>query len=238
MKAFAALLVAALSSASWAQIPRVDPPPSLPGGQGTMPFDGTTLSKEWKLINPVDDHWTMQPKRKSLLIATQRATCMSAKEGKNLLVLDRPLPGDDFEVTARVAAHFQTHGSQLGVALWSDDANYIWLTFQGDNQFGDLRRRTYFQKVSQGQVVSTYSQDIAGSDEVYLRIVREGNEYSGFLAAVEAAKPFDPVKIPWIQVGSVPGIRFTGKLALCAVNFEDGAPEVGAEFYSVTVRQK
>ena len=64
--------------------------------------------------------------------------------------------------------------------------------------------------------------------------VRDGNQYSGFLAAVDPANPFDPAKIPWTQLGTLPGIRFTGKLALCAVNYQD-APEASAEFYSVTI---
>jgi hypothetical protein len=238
MNVSAALLCAGLSGAAWAQIPTVGRPPSLPGGPDTMLFDGSALSKEWKMINPVEDHWTMQPKRKSILIATQRAACVSAKEGKNLLVLDRPLPADDFEVIVRASAELQTHGNQLAVALWSDDTSYFWVTFQGDNTFGNLQRRAYFQKVSQGQVAGTFSQDIAGANEIYLRIDREGNEYSGYFATANPGKPFDSGKIPWIQLGTIPGIHFTGKLALCAVNDEDGAPEVGAEFYSVTVRPK
>lgn len=238
MNTLAALLFASLSGAAFAQIPTVDRPPSLAGGQFTMLFDGSILSKEWKMVNPVEDHWTMQPKRKSLMIATQRGACVSGKEGKNLLVLDRPLPTDDFEVIVRVLADFQSHGNQVGMALWADDANYFWVTFQGDNVYGNVQRRSYFQKVSQGQVTGTFSQDIAGAKEIYLQIVREGNEFSGFFAPIDPAKPFDQGKIPWIHLGTLPGIRFTGKLALCAVNDEDGAPEVGAEFYSVTVRPK
>ena len=237
MKALSTLLLASLTPA-WAQIPTPGRAPALSDGQTTTLFDGSVLPKDWKLVNAVEDHWTMQPKRKSLMIATQRAACVSAKGGKNFLLLDRPLPAENFEAIVRASAGIQTHGNQIALALWSDDANYFWVTFQGDNQYGNLQRRSYFQKVSQGKVTGSYAQDIAGATEVYLRITREDNQYSGAYAVVDPAKPFDPGKMPWMQLGTLPGIHFTGKVALCAVNSEDGAPEVGAEFYSVAIRSK
>ena len=230
-----ALLVASWAWLAGAQIPAVNSPPSPPAAGATILFDGASLPKDWKLLNPVDDHWTMQPKRKSLLIASQRAPCVSAEAGKNFLVYDRPLPADDFEVAVRLSADFQAVGNQIAVALWSDDKNYFRVIFEGDSYSG-LQRRFYFQKVAQGQLAGSFVSDIGASKEIFLRILREGNEYSGFFAAVDPAHPFDPAKIPWVQLGTLPGIRFTGKLALCAVNFADGAPEVGVEFYSVTIR--
>jgi hypothetical protein len=235
MKLSAAFLFAALSGAVW---PQLRQPPALPeSAAATTNFDGNALPKDWRLMNPVEDHWTMQPKRKSLMIISQKtAGCVNGKDGKNLLVLDRPLPPGDFEAIARVSSDFQTHGTQLALGLWSDDANYFWVTFQGDSNYGTLVRRSYFQKISQGQAVGSFQQDVGNSNELYLRIAREGNEYSGFLAAVDPAKPFEAGKIPWSKLGTIPAIRFTGKLAVCAHNFEDGAPEAGAELYSVTVR--
>jgi len=238
MRTFPLLLFAAWYGAAWAQIPKIDPPPSLPNAQAVFLFDGAALPKDWKLMNPVENHWTMQPKRKSLLIATLKGTCVSSKDSRNFLVLDRPLPTDDFEVALHASALFQTHGGQIALALWSDDANYFWLTFQGDSYLGSVQLRSYFQKVFNGQVTGSFSQNIAGGNEVYLRIARDGNEFSGYFAVADPSKPLDPAKIPWVQLGTLPGIKFAGKLALCAVNFEDGAPEVGAEFYSVTLRPK
>jgi len=231
-----ALLVMSLASAAWAQIPPVNSPPPPPQSGATIVFDGAALPKDWKFFNQVEDHWTMQPKQKSLLIETQRAPCVSAETGKNFLVYDRPLPADDFEVVVRASADFQAIGNQIGAALWSDDKNYFWVTFESDYAYGSLQRRSYFQKVSQGQVAGSFARDIGPSKEIYWRIVRDGNQYSGFFAAVDPANTFDPAKIPWVQLGTLPGIRFTGKLALCAINYADGAPELGAEFYSVTIR--
>jgi len=231
------MIVAALASLAWAQIPAVNSPPPPPSAAAGILFDGASLPKDWKFFNPVEDHWTMQPRRKSLLIATQRAPCVSAAAGKNFLVYDRPLPADDFEVVVRVSAEIQASGNQVAAALWSDDKNYFWIAFES-YIYGGLHRRLNFQKVTQGQVAGSFERDIAASKEIYLRILREGNEYSGFFAAVDPANPFDPAKIPWMQLGTLPGIRFTGKLALCAVNYQDGAPEVGAEFYSVTIRPR
>jgi hypothetical protein len=234
MKLSAAFLFAILSGVMGTQLRQ---PPPLPESAVTTSFDGNALPKDWKLMNPVEDHWTMQPKRKSLLIVTQKTpSCVSGKEGKNLLVLDRALPTDDFEAIARISSDFSTHGTQLAIGLWNDDSNYFWVTFQGDNMFGNVQRRSYFQKISQGQVAGSFQQDIGNSNELYLRIAREGNEYSGSFAAVDPAKPFEAGKIPWSKLGTIPAIRFTGKLAICARTWEDGAPEAGAELYSVTVR--
>lgn len=231
------LIMVGLASLASAQIPSVNSPPPPPATGAGMAFDGSSLPKDWKFLNPVEDHWAMQPKRKSLLIATQRAPCVSSEAGKNFLVYDRALPADDFEVVVRVSADIQASGNQIAAALWSDDKNYFWIAFQSDD-WGGLQRRLYFQKVAQGQVAGNFVQDAGDSREVYLRFLRDGNEYSGFFAAVDPANPFDPAKVPWKLLGTLPGIRFTGKLALCAANYLDNAPEVGAEFYSVAIRPK
>jgi hypothetical protein len=230
--------MAGLAPLVWAQVPDVIKPPRPPAAGATILFDGVDLPKDWRFFNAVEDHWIMQPKSKSLMINSLRAPCVSAAAGKNFLVYDRPLPADDFEVVVKASADFQSIGNQISAALWSDDKNYFSAGFEG-YWSGGLQRHAYFQKVTHGESAgNTFAQNYGSSNEIYLRILREGNYYSGFFAAVDPAKPFDAAKIPWTQLGKLPGIRFTGKLALCAVNIRDDAPEVGAEFYSVTIRPK
>src|SRR5207249_2996171 len=85
-----------------------------------------------------------------------------------------------------------------------------------------------FQKVLQGQVTGDLGAN--SSDRVYLKMDREGNDYSGYFANLDPAKPDNVDQIQWTKLGTLPGIRFQGKLALCAVNTREDSPEVAAEF--------
>jgi hypothetical protein len=81
----------------------------------------------------------------------------------------------------------------------------------------------------------------SSSNDVYLKIGRDGNEYSGYFANMDdPEKPENVDQIQWTKLGTLPWIRFQGKLALCAVNSTEASvsPEVAANFYSVLIRKK
>jgi hypothetical protein len=86
-------------------------------------------------------------------------------------------------------------------------------------------------------MTGNFSADLGYANEIYLRIGRDGNEYSGYYAIPDPAKPASVDQIQWTGFGTLPWIRFQGKLALCAGNYA-AAPEVSAEFYSVVIRKK
>jgi hypothetical protein len=207
------------------------PQPAAPGAYYSGTFDGNELGKEWKLVNPDPNRWTMQPKRKSIMMITQSGACPS-KDGKNQLILDKELPPEDFEVVVKASVRLQGDGNSISMVLLSDDANYFRVILQQD-----YYQRVYFQKVFQSQVTGNFSADKTAG-EIYLKIARAGNEYTGSYATIEPAKPASADEVQWMGLGTLPWIRFQGKLALCAENFKPQAPEVSAEFYSVVIRKK
>jgi len=218
--------------------PKLPPPPvtkseaAAPGVYYSGTFDGNALGKEWKLVNPDPARWTMQPKRKSIMIITQKGGCLG-KDSKNLLVLDKELPADDFEVIVRASAQFQGEGTQVLMYLFTDEANYIVATLQQDR----YAIATHLSKVFQGQVNGQFGADV-GTHDIYLKVARDGNEYSGYFATIDPAKPADVNQIQWKGLGTLPWIRFQPKLALCACTGWGDPPQVSAEFYSVVIRKK
>jgi hypothetical protein len=202
---------------------------------------GDELPPKWKLVNPDPARWTMEPRRKAIMIITKKGPCLDMKDGKNLLLLDKQLPSGDFEVIVKASAKFQGHGNEIALILFNDELNYFWLPLQNRYPGALHPPATFvdFQKVFQGQVSGTFS--ASSSNDVYLKIGRDGNEYSGYFANMDdPEKPENVDQIQWTKLGTLPWIRFQGKLALCAVNSTEASvsPEVAANFYSVLIRKK
>jgi len=174
----------------------------------------------------------MQPKRKSIMIITQKGGCLG-KDSKNLLVLDKELPTEDFEVIVRASAQFQGAGTQIAMFFFNDEANHIAEYLEQDSN----AVRTYFQKVFQGQLNGQLHADVAAHD-IYLKMDRDSNEYSGYFATIDPAKPVNVDQIQWVKLGTLPWIHFQPKLALCACIGWGEPPQVSAEFYSVLIRKK
>ena len=181
----------------------------------------------------------MQPARKSALIITQKGPCPNTKEGKNHLILDKQLPSDDFEVILKASALFQGAGSYIAMALFGDEANYFRAVLEQEDPpcCNNSRFAAYFQRMLRGQITGSFRGNVGGTDEVYLKIDRVVNQYSGYYATNDPAKPVSADQIQWTKLGTLPAVGFQGRLALCAANFQD-APEISAEFYSVVIRKR
>ena len=206
-------------------------------------FDGSTLNREWKIVNPDPAKWTMQPRNKSVMIITQKGPCFNMKDSKNLLLLDKQLPADDFEVIVKASAQLQGVGNQIAMILFSDEANYFWMPLQFElGTYTGIH--VYFQKIFQGRQTGSFTS--GSSNHVYFKIERYGNDYSGYFANPELEKPVNVDQIQWTRLGTLPWIHFQPKLAFCAVNaFAPPTytglgepPEVAAEFYSVLIRKR
>jgi hypothetical protein len=213
-----------------AQVARGNNPPDLAQAD-VYNFDGEKLPAGWKILNEDRDRWTMQPKRKSILIETQTTSC-SPKDGKNLLVLDKPLPTGDFEVTVKGQFMLQRAGNQIAVYLYKDDANYFWIPLDHDG----YHQYVYFQKYFGGAKTGDFSKGVDGHWNALLRIVRDGNFYTGSYV-MDPENPQDLDKAQWVSLGTLPWIGLQGQLMLCAHNYKDAAG-VAAEFFTVTVRRK
>jgi hypothetical protein len=179
----------------------------------------------------------MQPKDKSVMIISQKAPCFNMKEGKNILLLEKQLPADDFEVIVEASATLEGDGNQVAMGLFNDDVNYIWIQLQ---YFSAIQNptpdRVYFQKLFNGQWAGSYESLSTG--HVYLKIERNGNDYSGYFANVDVKNPANVDQIQWVKLGTLPWIHFQGKLGFCAAKSSAEAADVSAKFYSVLIRKK
>lgn len=202
-------------------------------------FSGTQLAPEWKVVNGDAQGWVLQTKPKSLLIITHSGSLKDSKNLKNWLLLSKALPADDYEVIVEAAVQIQGVGNSVGFALFGDDQNYFWVDFQGDAWGNNIARTPYFSKEFQGKSTSLSGERRFGTttdpEHIFLKIERQGNQYSGFYAYAD--KPMKIEEIPWVKMGTLPWINFSGKLALVGVNYQD-APEVSAEFYAVLILKK
>ena len=117
------------------------------------------------------------------------------KDGKNLLVLDKELPADDFEVIVKASAKFQgREGNQIAIILFKDEANYFWMPVQNEySAVGNPPVHVYFQKLFQGRQTGSF--ESYSSAQVYLKIERSGNDYTGYFANLDPAKPENVDKI-------------------------------------------
>jgi len=200
-------------------------------------FGAPQLGREWRVVNPDPARWVIEPRNQSIMIITHLGPCPSMKDGKNLLLLEKQLPTDDFEVIVKASIQLDD-GVRLAMVLFNDEANYFWMTLERGsyNLPGNAYKFAYFQKIFQGQLAGSYRAE--SGDHVYLKIDRDGDEYTGSFASIDPTKLETPESIQWTKLGTLPWIRFQGKLALCAVNAWGNPPEVAAQFYSVLIRRK
>lgn len=202
-------------------------------------FSGSRPAPEWKLEHQDAQRWTMQPKQKSLLVITQTGALKDSNNLKNLLILSKELPGDDFEAIVEASIQIEGVGNYVGLALFSDDHNYFWVGFQGDNYYGEPNRTPHFTKVFQEKDTDFAGEARRGRalqpELIFLKIEHEGNQFSGFYAYAD--KPMKAEEVSWVKLGTLPWINFHGKLALVGANYKE-APEVSAEFHSVLIRRK
>ena len=215
--------------------------PVAPGGAYGSYSGSELVAPGWEMRNPDPIRWTMQPRQKSLLIQTQTGTLSDSKNLKNWLMLNKDLPVDDFEVVVEASIQIQGIGNQVVIALFVDDQNYFAVTFQGGNYYGGIKRVPYFGKRFQGKDITYFGGGTKGDgparqpERIFLKIDREGSQYSGSYAFVDQPATIDQIK--WEKMGTLPWINFRGRLVLYAANYQD-APEVAAEFYSVLIRKK
>ena len=201
-------------------------------------FDGSTLGRDWTMANSDPKNWIMQPASKSVLIRTQPGRLQNSKNFKNLLTLNRELPSGDFEVIVDAAIQIQGIGNDLFGGLFEDDRNYFVVGFGGQDAVTQMGRTIYLNQLVDGKLTEFHHYGYrwgaaVAAERFFLRIKRSVNQYSGSYAFVDAAKAGPE----WTELGTLPAINFKGKLVLGAVNSNDGAPNVAAEFYSVVIRK-
>jgi hypothetical protein len=152
------------------------------------------------------------------------------------------LPAHDFEV--KVEASFQPLGNdRLGIALFSDDQNYFELAFHASrDDAGSMEIVPSFERRDHGQSsppnpkvkAEEWNSAAAQRRHIWLKIERNGAQYSGSYAYAPASGEKSDKSPSWIPVGTLAWIGFQGKLELFSCN-HFSEQEGNAEFYSVEI---
>jgi len=214
-------------------------PPAQPGIYFSDDFARKELGRDWKMMNPDPNKWTMQPEQKSLLFATQTGALSDTKNLKNWLVLEKDLPTTNFAVTVEASIQMQGTGNYIFAALFQDDENHILIGLTGWPSL--LGRTPFFSQRSQGTDAANFLGEdrngaAPGPERIFFKIDRTANRYSGAYAYADQAASAD--QLTWKMLGTVTWINFRGKLVLGAAKTKDTSPQIGAEFHSVLIHKK
>ena len=181
-------------------------------------FTGASLDPRWSIIRPDASHWSLTGNPGNIRITTQAGDTYDGDvSGRNIFVQTAP-PGD-MEITTHL--HFVPTGynQDAGLLLRQDDDNFVQMY------------RGYHSCC--GQFVSFYA-EVAGasyagfvvaqtSSDVYLRLVRYGNDYTGSYS-------LDGER--WTTVGVAYGVVLSpSQMGFFAWNRQGSAPqEIFADF--------
>ena len=225
-------------------------------------FSGDELNPRWTILNRNPSKTTVQPKKGTLLIVTERGSIAgTAMNLKNQYVLDLNLPKGNYEVIAKASFQIQSTNNSISLGLFKDDDNFLELMYWGrpstdikfsDGIDNDFYRTVSFVKEELGRRTAIHA--VRGKDShgprkepwhFVLKIERNGNEYSGYFAPFSTDRPPETIdQLPWTKFGTHAWIDFDGKLSMWARNgnsniHEKGPPqEVAAEFDFVLLREK
>lgn len=225
-------------------------------------FSDDKLDPHWKILNHNPSKTTIQPKKGTLLIITERGSIATAATNlKNQYVLDLSLPKDNYEVIAKASLQIQSTNNSISLGLFKDEDNFLELIYWGrpsiDNKFPDgvdneFYRTVSFTKEERGQrrgFSTEKTTDTRGPLQAplhfLLKLERNGNEYTGYFARFPTDRPPENIdQVRWYKLGTHAWIDFDGKVSLWArnANFNihgQGPPrEVAAEFDFVLIREK
>ena len=188
-------------------------------------FDGTRLHENWEWIDPREDgEW--KERQGWLILRAQAGQDLRRGENFDAPRLIQPIAGDfSIETRIQVTRDSRPHG---GILVWYDEDNFLTLERTADDHDfkGDVR---FEQHSFRGAGLIGRSQGLRGSNLLYLRLERSGNE---FLASASSNG------VDWISCGSrfmsMPETVFVGLHALCPGNMSPTSTRF--DFFKVFAR--
>lgn len=141
----------------------------------TDKFSDSTLNQQWSWLNEDPTHWSLSANPGFLRIITQQDSSVNQ--------LTQAAPIGDFEIRARLLFTPTQNFHFAGLSVYLDAENQLAIGRAFSNKDGDVGNGIYFDSVV-GNVVSdtNYSITTTLDSEAYLRLVREGTDYSGFVS--------------------------------------------------------
>ncbi|MGD8398514.1 MAG: DUF1349 domain-containing protein, partial [Anaerolineae bacterium] len=162
-------------------------------------FDSTTLDSRWTWVRENPSLWSLTDNPGSMRIISSGGLHETNNNQENIL-LTRP-PAGDFRITTRVSVSptVNYHGASLYV--YQDDDNYLEVSrVYADGQTVRLKEEI-------GGVTSSWYWDTPATD-LYLRIVKEGDDYYSFFSPDGDTWTFTgqindlPLSDLWVGVGA------------------------------------
>ncbi|WP_051251367.1 Ig-like domain-containing protein [Paenibacillus harenae] len=158
----------------------VPPDPVFTEGS-TDEFNGATLNPQWNWIRESRANWSLSGKPGYMSIVSQSGDIVNGQAtAKNILLTGAP--EGDWTIETRMAGKPTSQWSQGGLIVYQSDQTYFRLTrlYGSGNQF-------QFSKQIEGVREHVEVPDTIDSTVSYLRIVKQGNTYSGYYSADGAA---------------------------------------------------
>jgi beta-xylosidase len=142
----------------------------------TDTFDGPTLDSRWFWLNEDPTHWSLTARPGFMRIIAQT--------GMNNFLLQAE-PAGDYIVETRVLFEPAYNIQRAGLVLIEDGENSLWLmrAFCSYGPPGCPGNAIYFDHGEGGVPVGgNFAMTTTSTDEAYLRIVRHGRAYTGYVS--------------------------------------------------------
>jgi beta-xylosidase len=150
--------------------------PSAPAGGWADGFDIPTLDSRWFWVNEDPSHWSLTERPGFMRITAQEG-------GKNVLL--QAAPADDYVIETRLLFEPTQNIQRAGLFIFQDWDNSLAL-IRAYCDYGPPScpgNAIYFDHVEAGQGVgSNFATTTPYTSDTYLRIVRQGQEYTGYVS--------------------------------------------------------
>ncbi|MGO4548913.1 Ig-like domain-containing protein [Paenibacillus sp. 2TAB23] len=154
----------------------VVPPPVFVEGDSDN-FNAAELDDQWNFIRENNAKWSLDDRAGYMTIAGESGDIVDGQAtAKNILLTGAP--EGDWTIDTRMVGKPTSQWSQGGLIVYENDQSYLRLTrlFGSGNQ---LQFTKQIDAVRQHEEVA----DTINSEVAYLRIVKQGNSYSGYYSA-------------------------------------------------------
>ena len=176
-------------------------------------FGSSSLHPLWSWVREDATNWSLTDRPGFMRITTQTGGVFGpGGDQKNLLLTEAP--SGDFRITTKVTITPTENFRFAALQVYQDDDNYIQINRAYAN--GDTLN---FDLEVGGVVTST--QIVESATTLYLRVVKEGNNYSGY---------YSTNGTDWTEVGQHAAALASPKVGIGAANNLSGVSEVPADF--------
>ena len=189
----------------------------------------SALAPDWSWIDEDPTHWNLTEVPGMLRIVTQGESLYRAGKPKNLLLRDAP--ATDFEIVTKVTFDPQANFQQAAILIFQDEDNFVLLNRGFCDVGGCPGSAVFLDNMVDGKLdLANHPQTAVASQTTWLRLRKEGIQYSGFYSADGQT---------WEELGRVENLLTPAKVGLMAnnANADPSVPQIPADFDSFTIKE-